>query len=200
MKKSAAWHLTQREFIADSALRKTIGIITFLILITAGAFVYIPLWFTPVPITLQTFFVLLCGAFLSKKDGVFTQGLYAGLGAIGLPIFSAAQGGLVKLFGPTGGYIIGFVVAIFSLKYMLNYFSRKSLKLTFSQVVISMTTAAIALYFFGGLWLAISMKFSFSQIIMLGVMPFIPGEVVKVLLASTIYYKANDRLRTLFQN
>jgi biotin transport system substrate-specific component len=200
MKKSLAWHLTKKEIIADSVFSRSIGIITFLILITAGAFVYIPLPFTPVPITLQTFFVLLCGAFLSKREGVFTQGLYAGLGAMGLPIFSAAQGGLLKLFGPTGGYIIGFIVAIFSLKYMLNYFSEKTLKLTFSQVLISMSVAMSAIYFFGGLWLAISMKFSFSQIILLGVLPFIPGEVVKVLLASTIYYKANDRLRNLFQN
>lgn len=200
MKKSIAWHLTEREFIADSVLRKTIGIITFLSLITAGAFVYIPLAFTPVPITLQTFFVLLGGAFLSKKDSVFVQGLYAGLGAVGLPIFSAAQGGLFKLLGPTGGYIVGFIVAVFGLKQLLNYFSRKSLKLTFSQILFSMTIAMSTIYILGGLWLAVSLKFSFSQIMMLGVLPFIPGEVVKVLLASTIYYKSNERLKNLFQN
>ncbi len=200
MKKSVAWHLTQKEFIADRVLIKSIGIITFLLLVTLGAFVYIPLFFTPVPVTLQTFFVLLCGAFLAKRDGAFVQSLYAGLGAIGLPIFSAAQGGLLKLFGPTGGYIIGFIFAIFSLKYMLNYFTKKSLKLTFAHVLISMTTAMLAIYVCGGLWLAISLKFTFSQIIMLGVVPFIPGEVAKVLLASTIYYKSNERLKNLFQN
>ncbi|MBU1087018.1 MAG: biotin transporter BioY [Candidatus Omnitrophica bacterium] len=200
MQKSVACHLTRKELIADRVFTKSIGIITFLLLITLGAFVYIPLPFTPVPVTLQTFFVLLGAAFLTKKDSVFVQGLYAGLGAIGLPIFSAAQGGLLKLFGPTGGYILGFILAIFGLKQMLNYFSKKSSKLTYPQVVISMTIAMFGIYFLGGLWLAITLKFSFSQVIMLGVVPFIPGEVVKVLLAAAIYYKANDRLKNLFQN
>ncbi|MBU1044926.1 MAG: biotin transporter BioY [Candidatus Omnitrophica bacterium] len=200
MKKSVAWHLTQKEFISDQVFIKSIGIITFLLLITLGAFVYIPLPFTPIPMTLQTFFVLLSAAFLAKKDGAFVQSLYAGLGAMGLPIFSAAQGGLLKLFGPTGGYIVGFIAAVFALKQMLNYFSKKSLKLTFPQVVISMTTAMLVIYVCGGLWLAISLKFTFSQIIMLGIVPFIPGEVIKVLLASTIYYKSNERLKNIFQN
>ena len=200
MRKSIAWHLTQKELIADSVLIKSTGIITFLLLTTLGAFVYIPLFFTPVPVTLQTFFVLLCGAFLAKRDGAFVQTFYAGLGAIGLPVFSAAQGGVLKLFGPTGGYIVGFIAAVFALKQMLNYFSKKSLKLSFAQVVISMTTAMLAIYVCGGLWLAISLKFTFSQVIMLGVIPFIPGEVAKILLASTIYYKSNERLKNLFQN
>jgi biotin transport system substrate-specific component len=198
MKRSIAWHLTEKEFLAEPAARRTVGIITFLCLITLGAFVYIPFPFTPVPFTLQTFFVLLCGAFLTKKDGVFVQALYAGMGAIGLPVFSAAQGGILKLFGPTGGYIVGFAMAIFILKSMLEWFKNKNLDLSFAQVLGSMSLAAAAIFLFGGLWLGFTMQLGFQQVFILGVLPFIPGAVIKVLLASIIYYKANNRIKSLF--
>ena len=200
MKKTIAWHLNQKEYLAASVFRRTLGIITFLMLISLGAFVYIPLPFTPVPMTLQTFFVLLCGAFLTKKDGVFVHSVYAGLGVLGLPLFSAAQGGLLKLLGPTGGYIIGFVMAVFVLKTIFGYFENKNVRLTYAQVFTGMVAATVTIYIFGGIWLGFTMRLNLVQVFTLGVLPFIPGAVIKVFLASILYYKSSRRLKSLFQH
>ena len=70
-----------------------------------------PLWFTPVPITGQTFAVLLAGAALGWRAGLASQALYVGLGAVGLPFYSGGDGGWNVVTGATGGYLVGFIAA-----------------------------------------------------------------------------------------
>ena len=86
--------LLKREVILNKTLCRVMGVLTFVILTSLGAFVRIPLPFTPVPLTLQTFFILLCGAFLGSKLGVTAQLSYMFLGVLGLPIFTGAGSGL----------------------------------------------------------------------------------------------------------
>ena len=86
-------------------------ILSFALLIGFSAQMKIQLPFTPIPITLQTFFVILSGAYLGFSKGVFSNILYIFAGLSGLPIFAGFGSGIIHLFGPTGGYIFGFVFA-----------------------------------------------------------------------------------------
>ena len=91
----------KKEVILDKTLCRVMGVLTFVILTSLGAFVRIPLPFSPVPITLQTFFVLLSGALLGSNLGTISQLSYLLLGASGLPVFTGAGSGLFYLLGPT---------------------------------------------------------------------------------------------------
>ncbi len=198
MQKQLSWHMLKKDIVTDGITRRIVGILAFLMLTIAGAFIYIPLPITPVPITLQTFFVLLCAAFLNRKDGFFAQGAYVGLGAMGLPVFSGAAGGLLKLFGPTGGYLVGFVACIYVVSSLLGNFKNKN-QLSFAKILFSFLCGTATIYFCGGLWLAFITKFSFSQVITCGIMPFIAGDILKVIFASIIFHKSNSRMRNLFK-
>ncbi|MFH1093321.1 MAG: biotin transporter BioY [Candidatus Omnitrophota bacterium] len=198
MQKQLTWNILEKDILTDSVMRRGVGILAFLMLTIAGAFLYIPLPVTPVPITLQTFFVLLCAAFLSKKDGFLTQGTYVGMGALGLPFFSGASGGLLRLFGPTGGYLFGFAVCIYVVSALLDNFKNKK-QLTFLRILFAFACGIAAIYLCGGLWLAFITKFSFTQVIAYGIMPFIAGDVLKVIFAAIIFHNSNSRMRNLFK-
>ncbi len=198
MQKQLSWYVLKKDILTDAITRRGVGILAFLMLTIAGAFLYIPLPVTPVPITLQTFFVLLCAAFLNRKDGFFTQGTYVGLGAMGLPVFSGAAGGLLKLFGPTGGYLVGFAACIYVVSALLENFKKKK-QLSFPKILFAFSSGIAAIYFCGGLWLAFITKFSFSKVIACGIMPFIGGDVLKVIIAAIIFHKSNSRMRNLFK-
>lgn len=194
MQKSVVWHLTEKELFVNNTIKSMVGILSFLILTSVGAFVYIPLVYTPVPVTLQTFFVLLSAAFLKKRDALLTQGLYAGLGTIGLPIFSAGQGGLLKLFGPTGGYIFGFIIAVLVVSTILDFYRQKE-RLVFLSIVLAMSCGILTIYFFGALWLFLFMHFSLTRALILGVVPFIFGDILKVVSAAYFYQQLKARPR-----
>lgn len=197
MQKSIVWHLTKKEILVSSALQRAIGVVTFIILTAAGAFVYLPLPFTPVPITMQTFFVLLCAAFLKPNDSLIAQGAYLGLGLSGFPIFSAASGGLIKLSGPTGGYIVGFIFSVFIVSRMLNIYRDKN-QLSYFRILTFFVLGIVTIYLFGGLWLAFIMRFSLVEVLSLGVAPFIAGDILKITLAAFIYSKASKRIKYIF--
>lgn len=96
---------------SDRVLARMFWIATFAGLTALGAQLEIP--HQPVPYTLQTFFVLLAGGMLGKRDGALSMMLYLGLGVVGLPVFSAAGFGPARLVGPTGGYLLSFPVAAY---------------------------------------------------------------------------------------
>ena len=199
MQKQLSWCVLEKDILTDVITRRGVGILAFLMLTIAGAFLYIPLPITPVPITLQTFFVLLCAAFLNRKDGFLTQGTYVGLGALGLPVFSGAAGGLLRLFGPTGGYLAGFAACIYVVSALLDNFKNKG-QLSFSRILFAFASGIATIYFCGGLWLAFITKFSFSEVIAYGVMPFIAADLLKVLFAAVIFHRSNSRMRNIFKD
>lgn len=191
-------YITGKQLIVNEQIRRVVGIIGFLVLTTAGAFLYIRLPYTPVPITLQTFFVLLSAVFLRKTDAVFTQGLYLGLGAAGLPIFSVSQGGLLKLFGPTGGYIVGFVFAVFVVSYLLDYYRQRN-GLKFVSIIFSLSLGNCTIYLFGGIWLYLFMHLTVVEVFILGVIPFVFADILKVIFAASIYSLAGLKIRNMFK-
>ena len=196
--KQLFWYVMQKDILSDGITRRAVGMFAFLMLVIAGAFVYFPLPITPVPFTLQTFFVLLCAGFLKKQDGFATQITYLGMGALGLPVFSGAVGGIMRLLGPTGGYLVGFAVCIYAVSTLLDKFKTKD-NLTFSRILFSFAVGIASIYVCGGLWLAFMFKFSFSQVLTYGIMPFIAGDVIKVLFASVIFHKSNNRVKNIFK-
>jgi len=198
MNKALTWHLTEKEIFTSIKSRRLIGILTFVIMVTAGAFIYMPLPFTPVPITLQTFFVLLCAAFLKPKDSITALLSYMVLGVAGVPVFSGALGGMAKFLGPTGGYIAGFIFAVFPISFLLEE-GEKQQRAGFIRVAIAFSLGVLTIYLFGGLWLAFTMRFSFEQVLALGIMPFIAGDAFKLFFAAVLYSKANNRIRCLFR-
>jgi biotin transport system substrate-specific component len=168
-----------------------IGVATFTTLTALGAFVWIPLPFTPVPITLQTFFVLLGGAILGRRSGALSQLLYLGLGSLGLPIFAGISGGLSRLVGPTGGYLWGFVLAA----YLVGRMAKKKEWTLWSLMLIMGVGEAIIL-FLGTLWLAWILRIGIGQALYLGLIPFLPGDVLKLLGAASICYSIQSKFIT----
>src|SRR5512137_1746469 len=99
------------ELIRSKAASRAAAVAVFAVLSMLGAFVRIPIPWSPVPLTLQTFFVLLSGACLGRRLGAVSQVCYVLVGIAGLPVFSQAGSGLLYLAGPTGGYLAGFIAA-----------------------------------------------------------------------------------------
>lgn len=172
------------EVIKSPALSKALGISIFIILTSLGAFVYIPLPFTPVPITLQTFFVILSGAFLGPWAGSASQAGYLTLGALGLPIFSGGRGGIIHLLGPSGGYIWGFILASWVAGKVV-YGKKRTPCALFSYFLLGI----FIIYLFGIAQLLFFVRKDFSTLFRLGVLPFILPDIFKAFFAVLVFAK-----------
>ena len=104
-----------------SRVRDVVAVVGFALLTALAAQITIPLGFTPVPITGQTFAVLLAGGVLGANRGALSMGLYVALGAIGLPFYAEGSGGWTAATGATAGYLVGFVVAAFVVGKMAEH-------------------------------------------------------------------------------
>ncbi len=156
-----------------------IGIALFIGLTFLGSLIRIPL--QPVPITLQTMFVLLAGAVLGAKRGSIAECSYVALGAAGIPLFSGHASGLVAFTGPTGGYIAAFIVTPLVIGRLIG----KSPTLGWHLLVFSLGTVFILAL--GVLHLTLFYTHSLSTSITVGVLPFIPGDIFKIAAATSIY-------------
>src|SRR5215469_5764722 len=132
----------------------------------------VPLPFTPVPITGQTFAVLLAGAVLGARRGFLCQVAYLALGAAGLPVFAGGS-----LVGPTAGYLWSFPAAAFLLGWMVE---RGAVRRTWS-LVSALLGADICVLAAGVLWLSLVPKVSIHEALLLGFMPFWAGEILKII-------------------
>jgi len=180
----------KKEIITDKTLCRIIGVVTFIVLTILGAFVRIPLPFTPVPITLQTFFVLLSGAFLGSGLGASTQASYILLGLLGLPIFTGAGSGLLYFFGPTGGYLLGFILASFLVGRFIKY-GQDNLFLTF----VLLCLADLILLSSGVIWLKFLFGYPFRKLMFIGFIPFLPGDFLKAYIAAFLYLRLKSRIK-----
>jgi len=181
--------ILKREIVTNKTICRIFAAFTFVILTALGAYVRIPLPFTPVPITLQTFFVLLGAALLGRGLGVITQAAYLTFGIAGLSIFTGAGYGFAYLLGPTGGYLLGFVLAA--------YFGGKCLDSErggLLYVFAVLFAADLILLACGVLWLKAAFGLSLAKAILLGLLPFIPGDILKALAAAHIYLRLKPRL------
>jgi len=178
----------------ERALAGGIGVLAFAVMTALGAHVRIPLPFTPVPITLQTLFVVLAGAALGPALGPLSQGLYVLAGGIGLPIFAGGVGGWSSLLqGATTGYLVGFVAAASLTGWMIR---RRESRLTW--ILLSMGAGQVVIYACGIAWLALVLGMSPGRAVALGVLPFLAGDVVKICIAAGLFRGAERRTRAIF--
>ena len=146
-------------------------------LLAISSKVQIPL--TPVPVTLQTLVLLVMSMFLGWRGALGATSLYLFQGAIGLPVF-AHGGGFVILFGPTGGYLFGFLIASLVVGYLAEKGWDKSVVLTFT----SMTIGTLVIYLFGVIWL--SYLKDLNTALVFGLLPFITPDILKICLGTCL--------------
>jgi biotin transport system substrate-specific component len=142
----------------------------------------LPLYFTPVPLTLQPFAVLLLGLVLTPRTAGATLAAYLAEGALGLPVFAPTTlgiSGVAHLLGPTGGYLMAYPVAAWLISALWRRTNRG-----FATAALSAAAGDIVLLGFGALWLAVSTHASVLTILMMAVVPFLPGEALKIAAAA----------------
>ena len=131
-----------------------------------------------VPISLATFAIYLSGALLVLLCAVLSVVVYIILGAAGLPVFSNWEGGLGKLVGVTGGYIIGYIPMVFIISFFSRRFSKKYV------LPLSMVAGTAVLYIIGTAWFMFQTKNPLSSALSACVLPFLPGDAAKIAVAS----------------
>lgn len=154
-------------------LRKTVYSALFAALIAAGAFIAIPLG--PVPIVLQNLFVLLAGLILGPRWGLYSVAIYLLIGGLGFPVFAGGTGGIGRLFGPTGGYLFGYLPAVL----ITGYVSEQLGKTRFADGA-AMVAGSLIVYGAGVPWLKLATNMEWSKAIMVGLYPFILGDILKI--------------------
>jgi biotin transport system substrate-specific component len=165
----------------SSRVRDIFLIIAGSLLIAALAQIEILLPFTPVPITGQTFGVLLIGAAFGSKRGVAALLLYITEGALGLPFFAGGGSGLRILTGATAGYLVGFVAAA----YVVGLLAERGLERSVRTSIIPFLAGTIVIYICGVTWLAILLG-GLGKAIVAGVLPFLVGDAIKLVAAALV--------------
>jgi len=153
-------------------------ILTGSLFVTAMAQVRIPLPFTPVPLTGQTFAVLLSGIALGSRRGMASMLFYLVVGVLGLPVFAGGASGLATLGGPTGGYLVGFIGAAF----VVGYLAERRLDRKIRSVWLVFLAGELVIYLFGLPWL--SLFVGVHKVLIAGLLPFLPGDILKLVAAT----------------
>ena len=162
----------------SSLLYHLLVVVAGSLLMAALAQVSIPLPFTPVPITGQTYGVLLIGTLLGSRRGALSMLLYIIEGGMGLPFFAQGASGWAKLLGPTGGYLVGFVLAA----YVIGWMAERGMDRRVWTALVPMLVGEVIIFACGVSWLAHFV--GWDKALPLGLYPFIPGDVIKTLLAA----------------
>jgi len=165
-------------WVESSAARDFMLILVGSLVVALSAQISVPLPFSPVPVTGQTFGVLLVGALLGSRSGALSLLVYLGEGALGLPVFAGGTGGLVRLAGPTGGYLLGFVAAAF----LVGWLCERGWDRRLPTAAMAMLLGNAIIYLFSLPWLAHFV--GPDKALALGLLPFIPGDLSKLILAA----------------
>jgi len=142
----------------------------------------IPVPGSPVPVSGQTFAIILGAAALGAHRGTLAMALYVLLGAVGLPFYSGGDGGVQHLWGATGGYIFGFIVAA----WVVGKLAERGQDRTFLRAAPAFAAGQLVIFGLGVPWLAVSADLSASEAIAAGFTPFIVGGIVKAALAGAL--------------
>jgi biotin transport system substrate-specific component len=181
--------IATRPLIKQRTWQLTVWILAFTIATALSANVRIPLPFTPVPVTLQTFFVLLSGLVLGPGAAAASMGLYLALGAAGLPVWTATAGvsGIAHLSGVTAGYLLAFPAAAYLAGMLSGYRAGRK------RAYIAVFTAGILILVAGTVWMALLTGTGLWQASLLGFWPFLAGDIVKTAAAVEIGLRIGRR-------
>ncbi len=165
-----------------AALRSAGMVVAGSLLVAACAHLSIPLFFTPVPVTMQPFAVLLLGLLMGPRLGFATMVAYLAEGAAGLPVFTPhGLGGMAQLVGPTGGYLLSYPI----VAPMVSVLWRRGER-NFSRAAVVAGAGSLVTLAMGAAWLAIETHRGPGLVLAAAVLPFLPGDVLKVVLAAGI--------------
>lgn len=172
--------LYTRTFPRTSAWLRDLSLVALgAALIALLAQVRIPLPFTPVPLTGQTFAVLLVAAALGSKRGAASMVLYIALGVFGLPVFAGGAAGLSYLTGATLGYLIGFVLAA----YIVGWLAERGLERSVRTSLLPFLVGTLIIYVCGVTWLTVLLG-SLTKALAAGLVPFLLGDAIKLVAAA----------------
>lgn len=157
----------------------------FAALMAICALIVIPLGFTPIPVSLGTLGVFLTGGLLGKKYGTISMTVYVLLGAAGIPIFAGFRGGLGVLVGPTGGYILGYIAAVFIIGLLIEKLipkaeAKRSRAQELAVYAAAMIIGLAVCYALGTLWFMVSTHTGVWAALVSCVFPFLPGDALKI--------------------
>jgi biotin transport system substrate-specific component len=144
----------------------------------------------PVPISLTNLAIYFALYILGMKKGTISYIVYLFIGLVGVPVFSGFTGGPAKLIGPTGGYLIGFVFMAMIAGIFIDKFKGKMV-----PSMVGMILGTLVCYGFGTAWLAYQGQMNFKAALLAGVIPFIPGDLIKMVLAAVFGPQIIKRLR-----
>lgn len=161
----------------------------FTAITAVAAQMIIPLGFTPVPFTFAMVAIYLTGAVLDKKTAFAAQLTYIVLGAAGAPVFSGFAGGLHKITGPTGGYLVVYPLMAFIIAVLAERWGK-----SFWKYCVSMLLALLVCYTFGTIQLMLLMKTGLLESLGMAVIPFIPLDLVKIVLSASLAVALNRAL------
>ena len=169
-------------FPRSTALTHAGFIVGGTLFIAALAQIAIPVPGSPVPVTGQTLAVYLIGTTYGARLGFATFSTYLLAGIAGAPVFApAATGGLARLTGATGGYLIGMLVAVLVLGALADRKADQKFKTSFPALIFG----SVIVFTFGLIWLNVSLNLTWAQTISAGLTPFIFGEVIKIAITAT---------------
>lgn len=159
-------------------LRRMIYAAMFGALTAVGSFIVIPL--QPLPITLQTLFTGLAGVLLGGAAGALSQIIYVLLGIIGLPVFAGGKAGIGTLFGPSGGYLLGFIFGA----WVTGKITQVKRDPGLAWITLALAAGNLVIYTLGTVQLSIVGHLSPLKSVLVGAVPFLPGDFLKLLAAA----------------
>lgn len=160
----------------------------FAALTAVGAFIAIPIG--PVPIVLQNFFVMLMGLMLGPKWGLAGMGAYLLAGLLGLPVFAGGTAGIARFLGPTGGYLVGYLPSVALIGGLSRLGGQR-------RVVdaLALIAGTLVLYLCGVSWLKLATGMAWSKTLAVGMLPFLPGDIAKIIAAVLMIQPLRGLLR-----
>jgi biotin transport system substrate-specific component len=161
------------------------SIAVFAALIVALGAIYIPLPFSPVPVTGQTLGILMAANVLGPKRGTASVALFLLLVAAGMPVLAGGRGGAALFIGPSGGYLVGFLLAAVAVGLLTSRLGtgRRDLSV---RIAINVTAGVALVYALGVPWLAIAADRPLVEALTVGALTFLPGDVFKAVVASVV--------------
>ena len=163
--------------------------------------------FSPVPISLATLMLYLCIYILGRHDAVISCAIYLLIGLAGIPVFSGFTGGIGKVLGPTGGYLIGYLFLVYIGGWFVEKWSHSSKNgnlrkeetrsyrhLNYLMQGIGMILGTAICYLFGSLWLSYQLNMNFTTALSVGVLPFVLGDILKIVVGVVVGVSVRKRL------
>ena len=173
---------------SKAALLDLVFIALFAAVITVCAQIQIP--FGQVPFTLQTLGIFIASSLLGWKRGTISVLVYVLLGLVGVPVFAGFSGGVGVLFGPTGGYIIGFIFTAFIVGLMTEKLGKK-----LWVEIVAMVAGLVVCYAFGTVWFMIQMKMGILESLLMCVVPYLIADGLKIAFSAVLVNRLDKVIR-----